>query len=371
VKEHGPAVGGRKLKVADREESDAAPLGRRSRRGGGRATIADVARLAGVAPITVSRALRAPGAVSVELRSRIDAAVAELGYEPDPAARALASSRSDMVGVVVPALTNIVFNDVLSGIYDELGDSTLQVQIANTHYSPLEEERLLRSFVNQRPAALIVAGIDQTPAARALLESAGCPIVQVMELSEAPVDMLVGFSQYDGGRAAAAHLIEAGYRRIGFVGARMDPRSQRRLAGYQHRLEEVGLYDPQLVTTTMTPSSIPLGRQLLAEALRRAPDLDAVFCNNDDLALGVLFECQHAGLRVPQQLGICGFNDLDMMAATWPALTSIATPRYQIGRQAMAMIKARLAGKDVADPVRDLGFALQIRGSTGRSKTAE
>lgn len=352
--------------MSDQAASAGAAPGRRPRRGGGRATISDVARLADVAPITVSRALRAPGTVSPELRARIEAAVAHLGYEPDPAARALASSRSDLVGVAVPSLTNIVFNDVLSGIYEQLGDSTLQVQIANTHYSPLEEERLLRAFVNQRPTALIVAGIDQTAASRALLAQAGCPVVQIMELAEDPVDMLVGFSQVEGGRAATEHLLEAGYRRIGFLGARMDPRSQRRLAGYRSVMEAAGLSDPDLVTTTMTPSSIPLGRQLLADAVRKAPDLDAVFCNNDDLAMGVLFECQHAGLKVPQQLGICGFNDLDMMAAACPALTSVATPRYDIGRQAMQMIRLRLAGEPVDAPVRDLGFTLRSRESTQR-----
>lgn len=353
--------------MSDPKTLEDASHGRRSRRGGGRATISDVARLAEVAPITVSRALRAPGTVSSELRARIDAAVAQLGYEPDPAARALASSRSDLFGVVVPSLTNIVFNDVLSGIYDQLGESTLQVQIANTHYSPLEEERLLRSFVNQRPTALIVAGIDQTPASRALLANAGCPVVQIMELDDDPVDMLVGFSHYEGGRAATAHLIAAGYRRIGFLGARMDPRSQRRMAGYRSTLEEAGLFDPDLVTTTMTPSSIPLGRQLLIDACRKRPSLDAVFCNNDDLAMGVLFEAQHAGLNVPQQLGICGFNDLDMMAAACPALTSIATPRYEIGRQAVQMIRARLAGAPDGPTARDLGFDLRARQSTRRS----
>ncbi|MGO4840968.1 substrate-binding domain-containing protein, partial [Rhizobiaceae sp. 2RAB30] len=140
-------------------------------------------------------------------------------------------------------------------IYDELGGSQFQIQMGNTHYSPLEEERLVKVFLGQRPAALIVAGIDQTDATRKLLRAAGCPVVQIMETSDDPVDMLVGFSHFDGGRAATAHLIEAGYRRIGFIGARMDPRSQRRLAGYRHAMEDAGLLDPHLVTTTPTPSS--------------------------------------------------------------------------------------------------------------------
>ncbi len=339
---------------------------RRARRGSGRTTIADVAALAGVAPITVSRALRGLGTVTAELRERIDTAVQQLGYEPDPAARALASARSDILGVMVPSLSNIVFADVMRGIYDQLGDSQLQVQIANSHYSPIEEERLLKAFLRQRPAAIIISGIDQNEGARALLESAECPIVQIMEYSDNPVDMLVGFSQFDAGAAAAEHLVQSGYRRPGFMGARMDPRSQRRLAGYRRTMENAGLFDPDLITTTMMPSSIPLGRQLLIEAFRKAPDLDAVFCNNDDLAMGALFECQHAGISVPSRFGICGFNDLDMMGAAYPALSSVETPRYDIGRRAVQLIQGRLAGEPAKHVAEDLGYTLRARASTQR-----
>ena len=337
-----------------------------SRRGSGRPTIADVAKLAGVAAITVSRALRDPSLVSAELRAEIDTAVIQLGYAPDPNARALASARADVIGVLVPSLTNIVFADTLRGIYDGLGDGPLQIQMGNTHYSPREEERLIRMFLGQRPSALIVSGIDQTETTRKLLESADCPIVQIMEYGEDPVDMLVGFSHFDGGKVATNHLIEAGYRRIGFIGARMDPRSQRRLAGYRSALEAAQSFDPKLVTTTLTPSRVSLGGQLLADALAKVADIDAVFCNNDDLAMGVLFECQRAGIAVPHRMAICGFNDLDMMHVAYPSLTSIRTPRYEIGRQAVQMVLDRLAGLPIASPIVDLGFELKIRESTMR-----
>lgn len=341
----------------------------RSRRGGGRPTIADVARLAGVGAITVSRALREPERVSAELRVQIDAAVAKLGYVPDRNARALASASAELVAVLVPSLTNSVFAEVVRGIYDGLADSPhLQIHIGNTHYSGLEEERLLRVFLSQRPSALIVSGIDQTPAARALLEAAGCPVVQIMETGPQPIDMMVGFSHFEGGRAVARHLLDAGYRRIGFIGARMDPRSQRRLAGYRAVVEAAGLYDPRLVTTTPTPSSVSLGRELMRDALARAPDLDAVFCNNDDLALGVLFECSRAAVSVPERIGIAGFNDLDMMEVAFPSLTSVRTHRYDIGRRAIGMALAAAAGKPPGEKVVDVGFELKARESTARRR---
>jgi LacI family gluconate utilization system Gnt-I transcriptional repressor len=332
----------------------------RSRRGGGRPTIADVARKAGVGAITVSRALREPGRVSEDLRRQIQAAVEELGYVPDPNARALASARAEVFGVLVPSLTNNVFAEVVRGIYDSLSDSPFRIQLGNTHYSGLEEERLLQVFGSQRPAALIVAGIDQTPTSRRLLENAGCPVVQVMETGPDPIDMI------DGGRTATEHLVEAGYRRIGFIGARMDPRSQRRLAGYRAAMEKAGLFDPRLITTTPVPSSVSLGRELFRDALAKVPTLDGVFCNNDDIAIGVLFECHRAAIDVPKTIGIVGFNDLDMMQVAFPSITSIRTYRYEIGRRAVAMALAAIAGDRPEQRIVDLGFELKRRESTAR-----
>lgn len=338
----------------------------RSRRGGGRPTIADVARKAGVGAITVSRALREPERVSEELRRQIQLAVDELGYMPDPNARALASARAEVFGVLVPSLTNNVFAEVVRGIYDSLASGPYRIQLGNTHYSGLEEERLLQIFLGQRPAALIVSGTDQTATARRMLETAACPVVQIMELGPDPIDMLVGFSHFDGGRVATQHMIDTGYRHIGFLGARMDPRSQRRLAGYRAAIEGAGPFDPRLVTTTPVPSSVSLGRELFREALAKVPTLDAVFCNNDDIALGVLFECHRASIEVPKKIGITGFNDLDMMHVAFPSVTSIRTPRYEIGCSAVAMALEEIAGNRPVTRVIDLGFELIPRESTAR-----
>lgn len=339
----------------------------RSRRGGGRPTIADVARLAGVGAITVSRALREPERVSESLRHQIQRAVEELDYVPDPNARALASARAEVFGVLVPSLTNNVFAEVVRGIHESLADTRFRVQLGNTHYSAVEEVRLLQLFLGQRPAALIVSGIDQLPAARKLLEDAGCPVVQIMETGPDPVDMMVGFSHFEGGRAATTHMIEMGYRRIAFLGARMDPRSQRRLAGYRAAMEAARLYNPNLITTTPVPSSVTLGRDLFREALDKMPSLDGVFCNNDDLALGVLFECHRASIAVPDRIGICGFNDLDMMQVAYPSVTSVRTHRYEIGRQAVAMAREEIGGAQPRERIVDVGFELKRRDSTDRA----
>ncbi|MEQ8357529.1 MAG: LacI family DNA-binding transcriptional regulator [Kiloniellaceae bacterium] len=335
-----------------------------ARRKKGRTTIADVAAQAGVSPITVSRALREPARVSGPLRERIDAAVRDLDYVPDQHARALASARTNVIGVLVPSLTNTVFADVLRGIHDRAEKTDLQVQFANTRYSPIEEERLIRLFLSQSPAGMIVVGIDQTEAAARLLRKAELPIVQIMELGPDPFDMMVGLSQFDAGRAMTEHLLAAGYRRIGFLAARLDPRSIRRMAGYRAVMAEAGLDDDDLIVQTTAPSSVRVGCELLSEIMTRRPDIDAVFCNNDDIALGALFECRRLGVAIPEQLGLAGFNDFEMMAAAEPPISSVATERYEMGATALDMIARTIAGEPPAQKVVDLGFRLNLRAST-------
>ncbi len=334
-----------------------------------RITLDDVARAAGVSAITASRALRQPAKVSERARARIFSAVQKLGYVPDAAASALASTRTSVVGLLVPSLTNAVFADFLRGVYDAIEDTSLTIQIGNFRYSPSKEESLIRTFLHQRPSGLIVAGVDQTEAARRMLMEAPCPVVQTMELSDQPVDRIIGFSQYASGEMVARHLIDAGYRRPGLLGARMDPRAQARIAGYRSGLRTVGLDDARRMITTPQPSSVGMGGQLLADLFAAAPDTDAVFCANDDLAAGALFEAQRRGLRVPESFGICGFNDLEMSRHMVPPLTSVATPRYEIGRGAIDLIRAALDPLSGEMPKRiELDAVMSARGTTRNNK---
>ena len=331
-------------------------------------TLSDVAALADVSPITVSRALRDPEKVSPDARARITLAIAQLGYVPNPAARALASGRTDVVGVIIPSVSNNVFADVMRGIYDGLQDSPLGVQLGTTRYAPSTEEQLVRVFLSQQPAGLIVAGHDQSPGARALLERADCPVVQIMEVGPQPIDLVVGLSHYQAARDGAQHLLDRGYRAPAFLGAQMDPRSQRRLAGFRDCLIAAGLGGDDPVVTTPEPSSVSLGCRLFADLIATRPQTDAVLCNNDDLALGVLFEAQRRNIRIPDRLGICGFNDHEMMSAAEPPLTSVATDRYEMGRAAILQIRDRLAGKgQPRGHAIDLGYRLVPRRSTARA----
>ena len=198
-------------------------------------TIADVAREADVSAMTVSRALREPERVSVKSLARIRAVIERLGYSPDPAAQALAAGRSNVIGMIVPSVTNNVFADVMRGVYTAAEDSRWQVQLGNSRYSPLEEERLVKTFLKQRPAGMIISGIDQSEETLAMLRASPCRIVQIMETSDQPLDMMVGFSHLEAAQAATRHLLAMGYTRPGFLGARLDPRTQRRASGISRR----------------------------------------------------------------------------------------------------------------------------------------
>lgn len=353
----------------------------RSRRTDGRPTIADVARLAGVGAITVSRALRDPSLVSESLRENIDKAVRQLNYIPNLSARALASIRTDVIGVLVPSLTQNIFSDVLRGIYDGIEGTELHVQIGNTRYYPEEEERLIAQMLRQKPAGMIISGTDQNEASRRMLKAAGCPVIQIMDLSDDPIDTIIGFSHYQAGRAVTQHLIEAGYRNIGFVAGWMNARSLSRLAGLRDQLTEAGIFNPKLVTPIDTAPQprrgassearrfvTPLAaRRLLGGMIEAEPEIDAVFCNNDVMALGSLFECMQRGRRVPQDMGIAGFNDFEIMEAAYPAITSVHTPRWEIGYEAVTILRRRLDGDDSGERIIDLGFKIARRESTDRN----
>ncbi len=306
--------------------------------------------------------------VSDAVRQKILIAVDELGYIPDPAASALASRRTNTIGVIIPSITNNVFSEVLQGIYGELGDQPFNIQLGNTQYSPFKEAELVKLFTRQKPAGLILTGVDQLEETDAFIRSVDCPVVQIMETGERPVQHIIGFSHYEAARAAARHLYESGYRKLGFLGARMDPRTRRRFQGFKDEALEDGAFSDTRVVTTPEASTVTLGGRLLAELLQRAPDTDATFCNNDDLALGALFEAQRCLIDVPSQLGICGFNDLEMMAAAEPPITSVRTFRKEMGRQALLTV---LEALDEDNPISnreiDLGFEVMARRSTRRN----
>ncbi len=329
----------------------------------GRTTLAAVAAHAGVSTMTASRALNQPDLVSDEVRLRVTQAVTTLGYVPNRAARALASSQSNVIVVLVPSLSNFVFNAVIDGIQEVVDAANYQLLIGNTRYSDAEEEKLLGTYLQSNPMGILLCGLTHSPRVEQILATSGVPVVSMMDLSTNPAQLSVGFSQHEAGRTMTRYLIEKGHKRIGFLGAQLDERTLSRAAGYRQAMQEAGLADERLEVMVPDPSSIALGAELLGRILAQAPDCDAIFCCNDDLAHGAIYQCQRRGIEVPEQLAICGFNDLPASAWMKPSVTTISTPRYRIGFEAATLLRNVIAGRAPAVGQVDLGFTLMPRES--------
>jgi len=333
-------------------------------RGTGRTTLEEVAAHAGVSTMTASRALSQPQLVSEATRTKVEQAVAELGYVPNRAARALASSQSHVIVALVPSLSNVVFTAVLDGIHDAIEHGQYQLLIGNTRYSDAEEEKLLRTYLQSNPDGILLSGLTHSPQVERMLAGSRMPVVSMMDLADGPGELSVGFSQHDAGQAITQHLIERGYRRIVFVGAQLDERTLRRADGYRQAMAAAGLADPRLELMVPDPSTIALGADLMRRARETVPDCDAVFFCNDDLAHGAIYYCQRHAIRVPQDVAIAGFNDLPASAWMVPALTTIDTPRYRVGFEAASLLLDVIGGREPRERRIDLGFTLRAREST-------
>jgi len=345
--------------------SGSGPAAGRRRANGGSVTLKHVAARAGVAPITVSRAFNAPDSVSAALRQQIDAAVAELGYVPNRFAGALASAESRIVPVIVPSLSNVVFIEVIQGIQEVLDAAGYQMLLANTQYDLKREAELVATLLGWSPPGLILAGLRHDERTRRLLAAYNRPVVEMMEFGARAIDMNVGLSHLKAGETMGEHLIARGYRQIGFVGGWLDAdyRAGQRYKGLDRALARAGLKRrPPFAHDEK--SSGQVGGEKLIEALARDPSLDALFFANDDLAMGAILRAQREGLAVPGRIAIAGFNGLPLSQLTNPPLTTIVSPRQRIGELAARKLLARVQGRPAGGRRTDVGYRLEIGGST-------
>jgi LacI family gluconate utilization system Gnt-I transcriptional repressor len=317
----------------------------RARRRGGDAraavTLADVARVANVSEITVSRILRNKGPISDRARAAVTAAVAQVGYVPNRVAGTLASATSSLVGVILPSLSNIVFPEVLRGIHAGLEASGFQPVVGVTEYDLAREDRLVEALLSWKPASMIITGSDHTDITRRRLERSGIRVAELMDIDARPIDIAVGLSHRRAGYDSGRYLIGRGYRRFGYVGHdwRQDRRARLRWEGLCEALRESGL---ALVDQALFegPSSFEAGRAMLEALLRSAQGhgLDAVAFSNDDMAVGGVFHCMGSGIRPKQDLALFGFNGLDIGQALPVKLATIRSNRFLMGEIAVRTI---------------------------------
>ncbi|TDE35961.1 LacI family DNA-binding transcriptional regulator [Antarcticimicrobium sediminis] len=306
-------------------------------------TLRDVSEASGVSEMTVSRVLRNRGDVSKATRARVLAAAKELGYVPNKIAGALASNRVNLIAVIIPSLSNMVFPEVLTGINKVLEHTELQPVIGVTDYLPEKEERVLYDMLSWRPSGVIIAGLEHSEAARAMLRAAGIPVVEIMDTDGTPIDAMVGISHRRAGREIARAIVEAGYRRIGFLGTKMplDHRARKRFEGFTEKLAKHGIEIADRAFYS-GGSALAKGREMTAEMLARTPDLDFLYYSNDMIGAGGLLYLLEKGIDIPGQIGLAGFNGVELLQGLPRQLATMDACRLEIGRKAAEIIVARL-----------------------------
>lgn len=334
---------------------------RSARRGTGGITLSDVAKLAGVSAITVSRALNTPTQVSPDTLQRVRDAVARTGYVPNLLAGGLASNRSRLVAALIPTIAGSVFLETVQALTDSLAAQGFQLMLGQSGYSGAREDALIDAIVGRRPDGIVLTGIMHSPEGRRRLLASGIPVVETWDLTPTPIDMLVGFSHEKVGMQAAAWLHRKGYRRPAIVTAE-DHRAGLRRAGFEAGSRDLGVKSvPACVVSA--PSTLGNGRAALLDLLAQDARLDAIFCSSDVLAQGVLTEAQAQGISVPGQLAVMGFGNLGFAADLHPALTTVHVDGAAIGEQAARFIVERAEGRDTGPRVRDIGFSIVERAS--------
>jgi LacI family transcriptional regulator, gluconate utilization system Gnt-I transcriptional repressor len=335
---------------------------RRSRRSSGAVTLHDVAKLAGVAPITASRALNTPDRVSAEVRAKVGDAVARTGYVPNRLAGGLASTRSRLVAAVVPTIAGPVFLKTVQSLTEALAERGYQLMLGQAGYEGAREDALLEAIIGRRPDGIVLTGILHSAAGRRRLLASGIPVVETWDLTPTPIDMLVGFSHVEVGRAVARFLHAKGRRRFAAVSGD-DERARRRFAAFHDEARRLGV-TPVPCVEVPAPTTLKRGRAALGELLAGDAGVDAVFCSSDLLALGVLTEARVRGIAIPERLAVVGFGDQEFAEDLEPSLTTVQIQGAAIGRQAARFIVERAEGRAVDARIVDIGFSIVERRST-------
>ncbi|MEH6829400.1 MAG: LacI family DNA-binding transcriptional regulator [Sulfitobacter sp.] len=302
-------------------------------------TLRDVSEACGVSEMTVSRVLRKSGDVSATTRERVLASAKELGYVPNQIAGSLASQRVNLVAVIIPSLGNMVFPEVLTGINAAFDDTPLQPVVGVTDYRPEKEEQVLYEMLSWRPSGVIIAGLEHSEATRAMLLNAGIPVVEIMDVDGNPVDAMVGISHRQAGRDMAKEILREGYQRIGFLGTKMplDHRARKRFEGFTEALTREGIEIEDRAFYS-GGSALLKGREMTKEMLERSPDLDFLYYSNDMIGAGGLLHLLDAGIDVPGQIGLAGFNGIELLAGLPMQLATTDACRREIGMEAAKMI---------------------------------
>lgn len=296
------------------------------------ATIGDVARLAGVSRMTVSRVLSNPQQVRPDTAERVRAAIAQLHYVPNLSARDLVVRSSDLVGIIVSSVEVWLFVDTYRGLVDSLSPYGLQVMLAEAGHAHDREEAVLRTFIARRPAGIVLMGTYHSPTVVEMLRQGNAPVVETWDLSDHPIDRVIGFSNEESGAVVARHLVEQGCKQLAIVTNDL-PRNRKRAIGFRQALEALGQPKPYefLMPSVAVRDLIAYGRSTFRAALELSPGIDGIFFMSDNLAIGAMLEAQRLGIPVPERVSIVGHGNIPMTLQLGLSISTVALPGYAMG----------------------------------------
>ena len=304
-------------------------------------TLEDVARAAGVSTATVSRCLNDPARVSAPTRERVMSAVKTLGYAPNFGARALAAKRTNTFGAIIPTMDNAIFARGLQAFQEELGRHGITTLVASSAYSTELEEEQIRALVARGADALLLIGYDRTAESYALLDRRGIPHVVVWAYGRDPARVAIGFDNRKAMCALATEVLRLGHTQLGLITAPRtgNDRARERSHGAFEAVQARGLA-PDALQVIETPYSIANGAAAFKQIMAQTPRPSAVLCGNDVLAAGALSAAREMGLRVPEDVSITGFDDIEIAEIVAPSLTTVHVPHRNMGRVAAQQLIA-------------------------------
>ncbi|MEL6481355.1 MAG: LacI family DNA-binding transcriptional regulator [Pseudomonadota bacterium] len=328
----------------------------------------DVARVAGVSPMTVSRALRKDSPVSEATRERILKVVRDMNYVPDQMAGSLTTKKSGFVAVLVPSLNNLHFAETVQALTQEFETQGRQILLGHTGYSPAREEQVIETMLRRRPEAILLSYDGHSDRSLGLLDGLDIPVVELWERPEDPIGHTIGFSNREAAAAMTRALIDLGYRNIAFLGEAEDhwTRGAARRLGFRAAMQAAGLSDKRILRVGKPPLTIEDGAKAAQVLLDAFPDTDCIFCVSDLPAFGVLSALKDTGKDVPGDIGVAGFGDFEVSRFASPSISTVAVDPKRIGREAGRLVGRLLDGDaDETAPERiEVAAEPDLRGST-------
>lgn len=312
--------------------------------------IKDIGKALGLSMMSVSRALRGVEGVSAETRSEILKAAKRMGYRPNRNARSLAGAHSTLIGISLPTLFSDVFPEILAGMRTTFDHAGFDTVIDTTDYNRGREAGWVERMLDWNAAGLVLSGVDHEPDLRQRLRAIGMPTLEIWDTTPDPIDISVGVDHFDAGYKLGRHLVGCGYRTPAFIGVPdgRDTRADKRLSGLSAAFDAASA-SPIRVRRIDRRAAFEAGSLATADLLAETGPLPDLICYlNDHMAFGGIATCQRRGVRVPEEIGIAGFNDLEINSVLPLPITTVVTPRLQMGATGARNLVARINGAVVA-----------------------